>query len=66
MHIFQLENGKNAFRLHEKQTSKGTDDDFGDGETQGLRVYIYIFIYIYFCFYFYIYILVSICMNIGL
>ena len=63
MHIFQLKNWKNAFSLHKKQISKGTDDDVGDGETQGLRVYIYIYIYIinntihiYICIYVYIYI----------
>ena len=41
-HIFQLEI-KNAFRLHEKQISHGMNDNFSDGETQGLRVYIYIY-----------------------
>ena len=33
---------KNAFRLHEEQNSKGTNDNFGDGETGVLRVYRYV------------------------
>ena len=36
--FFNLKIEKNAFSLHKKQISKGTDDDVGDGETQGLRV----------------------------
>jgi hypothetical protein len=41
MHFCRSENRKKAFRLHEMQISKVMPDHFGDGETQGLRVYLY-------------------------
>lgn len=40
--FFNLKIEKIAFRLHKKRISKGTDDDVGDGETEGLRVILYI------------------------
>ena len=58
MHIFELENvkKKNAFRLHEKQISDGANDNFSDGETQGLRVCVCVYIYMYVCMYVCVYI----------
>ena len=43
---------KNAFRHQEKHVSDGMQDNFSDGETQGLRVTICI--YTYLCVYMYI------------